>query len=323
MEKKSKKMQDASDREYVKKLLVNKKNDGEVRGGGGGLFDALGSFLGIRDSSGTSKTPKEPIEGSSNDRAGSSGDAKQRGRKRSPSSNSSKDGADLEGGLSPSASRASSSSDLESLSSEDSDVAVINAPVLSELPSWLQPEALYGRLVAPVHDYLTRHGVISGAAAVGDYVGQRGYELGGVIGERSLALAQQGGVVVGTALVQWTVLTWDTLQPYIIHFMETVIDVPIASPGGARRVDDAATATAAADQQAIALEGGVPADSDSGTNNNAVAEDVWKTLPPAAHEEDGPEVRPPLPPGVARPLDPIEPLAVSSTEDIPVAGNEV
>lgn len=46
MEKKSKAMQEQSEKEYVRKLMINKKNDGDIRSKDNNFLDAVSSFFG-------------------------------------------------------------------------------------------------------------------------------------------------------------------------------------------------------------------------------------------------------------------------------------
>lgn len=129
--------------------MINKKDDDNPnRGAVAGMWDAFGKFLGIKEPPSPrkvlvceivivdflylilwnvqNKSTKDSLERGTREKFDDYGrEAKHRNRAgRQPVE---KADGDIEGGSSPAISRESSSSELESLSSEDSDVAVVSS----------------------------------------------------------------------------------------------------------------------------------------------------------------------------------------------------
>jgi hypothetical protein len=119
-------------------------------------------------------------------------------------------------------SKGSSSSDLVSLSSEDSDVAVLNAPVLSEVTPYF--ERLYSRYVQPTREYLDSSGITATSTAAANVVLENGRVLLYNVATRTYSLATNLFSISGQILRNGLVATGNQLYPHFVDFMGNVID---------------------------------------------------------------------------------------------------
>jgi hypothetical protein len=119
-------------------------------------------------------------------------------------------------------SKGSSSSDLVSLSSEDSDVAVLNAPVLSEVTPYF--DRWYSRYVQPTREYLDSSGITATSTAAANVVLENGRVLLYNVATTTYSLATNLFSISGQILRNGLVATGNQLYPHFVDFMGNVID---------------------------------------------------------------------------------------------------
>lgn len=123
-----------------------------------------------------------------------------------------------------SVSRSNSSSEMESLSSEDSDVAAIKAPLFSDLPPWLTWSFYNDRYFTPMHDYLEERGVTAAVSAGASRTLQVGGSTLSFIAHQTWLLAMQTAIIGGEYSYVLATGIFERLRPHLVEFMEQVVD---------------------------------------------------------------------------------------------------
>ncbi len=132
-------------------------------------------------------------------------------------------------------SRSTSSSDLESLSSDDSDVEIvsqtstfnsvfvdyaflqINAPVFSEFPPWLRFPYLYENYIVPSQQYVVTSGILDSSYAFGQYCLSLGGQAAQQVAQGSFAALENAFRITYEASTTYVV-------PQLLQFMNDVVD---------------------------------------------------------------------------------------------------
>lgn len=140
-----------------------------------------------------------------------------------------KSSIDLEGGEENDENEASSD-DLESLSSDDSDVEVINAPLFSEFPGWLSTRLQY--IWGSVERYMNNNSSATSSGTADPLLSTFSSSIQSAVYSAVQSVYHVSAVVLthsGRITFQLSSEAFSRVYPHLARFMESVIDTENAS----------------------------------------------------------------------------------------------
>jgi len=202
-----------------------------------------------------------------------------------------------------------SSEENDSLSSDDSDLQQVNAPLFSEFPEWVSYRAFADNVLIPTQQFLDSNRVADNTRAILESVTVSSYNILTTVATSSANLARQGLYYTGQGLLFSFSALYTQLNPLLLRFVNQVVDQP--SNDGQRTISDGQTKSKKKKSKKHKAEATHESDIEHVESGRMQDEVGAQMQPPAMYAPSpkppamyAPSPRTPLPARIAAPLTP-------------------